>query len=89
MLNEARQALLLNRLGHGAGAITVKQALRMATLEGARCLGRDDIGSLEVGKRADLVILDAQDYRELPYHFGVNLARWVVAGGEIAVSPQP
>ncbi|HEX8924660.1 MAG TPA: 8-oxoguanine deaminase [Terriglobales bacterium] len=58
MLNEVRQALLLNRLGHGAGAITVKQALRMATLEGARCLGRDDIGSLEVGKRADIALFD-------------------------------
>lgn len=58
MLNEARQALLLNRLGHGAGAITVKQALRMATIEGARCLGRDDIGSLEPGKRADIALFD-------------------------------
>ncbi len=58
MLNEARQALLLNRLGHGAAAITVKQALRMATVEGARCLGRDDIGSLEPGKRADIALFD-------------------------------
>jgi 8-oxoguanine deaminase len=58
MLNEARQALLLNRLSHGAAAITVKQALRMATLEGARCLGRDDIGSLEPGKRADIALFD-------------------------------
>ncbi len=58
MLNEARQALLLNRLAHGAASITVKQALRMATLEGARCLGRDDIGSLEPGKRADIALFD-------------------------------
>ena len=58
MLAEARQALLLNRLGHGAAAISVKQALRMATLEGARCLGRNDIGSLEPGKRADVALFD-------------------------------
>jgi 8-oxoguanine deaminase len=58
MLAEARQALLLQRLRHGAGALGVRDALRMATVEGARCLGRDDIGTLEPGKRADLAIFD-------------------------------
>jgi len=58
MLAEARQALLLHRLRHGASAITVRDALRMATVEGARCLGRTDIGSLEPGKRADLALFD-------------------------------
>ncbi|HET7185842.1 MAG TPA: 8-oxoguanine deaminase [Terriglobales bacterium] len=61
MLAEARQALLLNRLARGASAITVEQALRMATMEGARCLGRDDIGSIAVGKRADLAVFDLRD----------------------------
>ena len=54
MLAEARQALLLQRVKHGAAALGVAEALRMATVEGARCLGRDDIGTLEPGKRADL-----------------------------------
>jgi 8-oxoguanine deaminase len=58
MLAEARQALLLNRLGHGAAALTVQETLRMATVEGARCLGRGDIGSLEPGKRADVALFD-------------------------------
>jgi cytosine/adenosine deaminase-related metal-dependent hydrolase len=58
MLAEARQCLLLNRLAHGAAAITVKDVLHMATVEGARCLGRDDIGSLEPGKRADVALFD-------------------------------
>ncbi|HLJ44692.1 MAG TPA: 8-oxoguanine deaminase [Bryobacteraceae bacterium] len=58
MLAEARQALLLHRLQHGAAAITVRDALEMATIEGARCLGRDDIGSLEEGKRADIALFD-------------------------------
>ena len=58
MLAEARQALLLHRLRHGAAALAVRDALRMATLEGARCLGRDDIGSLEPGKRADFAMID-------------------------------
>ena len=58
MLAEARQALLLQRLRHGAAALGVRDALRMATVEGARCLGRDDIGTLEPGKRADIALFD-------------------------------
>jgi len=58
MLAEARQALLLQRLKNGAAAFGVRDALRMATVEGARCLGRDDIGSLEPGKRADIALFD-------------------------------
>jgi cytosine/adenosine deaminase-related metal-dependent hydrolase len=58
MLAEVRQALLLQRVRYGAAALTVGDALRMATVEGARCLGRDDIGSLEPGKRADVAMFD-------------------------------
>ncbi len=58
MLAEARQALLLNRLGHGAGAMSVKRALRMATVGGAKCLGRSDIGTLAIGMRADIALFD-------------------------------
>jgi cytosine/adenosine deaminase-related metal-dependent hydrolase len=58
MLAEARQALLLQRVRHGAPALSVAGALRMATVEGARCLGRDDIGSLEPGMRADVAMFD-------------------------------
>jgi 8-oxoguanine deaminase len=58
MLAEARQALLLQRLKHGAAALKVKDALRMATVEGARCLGHDDIGTIQVGKRADIAMFD-------------------------------
>lgn len=63
MLAEARQALLLNRLAHGAAAplCGVREVLRMATVEGARCLGRSDVGSLEPGKRADLALFDLRD----------------------------
>ncbi len=61
LLAEARQALLLHRLAHGTGALSVRQALRMATAEGARCLGRNDLGSLETHKRADLALFDLRD----------------------------
>jgi cytosine/adenosine deaminase-related metal-dependent hydrolase len=55
MLAEARQALLLQRVQYGAAALSVSQALEIATLGGARVLGRDDIGSLAPGKAADLI----------------------------------
>jgi cytosine/adenosine deaminase-related metal-dependent hydrolase len=61
MLAEARQALLLNRLAHGAAALKAREALRMATVGGAQCLGREDIGSLESGKRADIAMVDLRD----------------------------
>ncbi len=54
---ELRQALLAARAAGGPTALTSREALRIATAGGARCLGREDeIGSLEVGKRADVVL---------------------------------
>ncbi|HEY4682405.1 MAG TPA: 8-oxoguanine deaminase [Candidatus Acidoferrales bacterium] len=61
MLAEVRQALLLARVAGGATALTVKEALRLATVEGAACLGREDLGSLEVGKRADVALFDLSE----------------------------
>jgi cytosine/adenosine deaminase-related metal-dependent hydrolase len=61
LLAEARQALLLGRVARGADAVSVEDALRMATLGGAACLGRDDVGSLEPGKRADVALFDLRD----------------------------
>jgi len=58
LLNEARQALLLQRVAEGAGAMTARQALELATLGGADALGRPDIGRLAAGKAADLAAFD-------------------------------
>jgi len=44
-----------------------------------------DMGSLEVGKLADLIVLDAPNYRHLAYHFGVNPVRTVVRRGRVVV----
>ena len=53
---ETRSALLLARLRGGPQAMQAREALEMATLGGAACLGRDDIGSLAPGQAGDLVI---------------------------------
>jgi len=56
MLGEVRQAMLLQRVGFGPDAMTARQALEMATLGGARVLGRDDIGALKPGMAADIAM---------------------------------
>ncbi len=58
LLGEARQAMLLARVGHGPAAMNARQALEIATLGGAKVLGRDDIGALRPGMAADLVAFD-------------------------------
>lgn len=68
--------------------MTVEESLTAATLNGACSLRlAQETGSIEVDKRADLVLLDAPNYLHLVYHFGVNLVRdvmregrWVVGG---------
>lgn len=58
--NEIKQAVLAARVRDGVEAMPVRDALRIATRGGAECLGRDDIGSLEVGKAADVALFDVE-----------------------------
>jgi 8-oxoguanine deaminase len=58
MLGEARQAMLLARVGFGAAAMTAREALEIATLGGAKVLNRSDIGALKPGMAADLAVFD-------------------------------
>ena len=62
--------------------MTVEESLTAATLNGAHSLRMaEEIGSIEAGKRADFVLLDAPSYLHLVYHFGVNLVREVWRDG--------
>ena len=64
--------------------LTVEETLTGCTLNAAASLGlADRIGSLETGKAADVIVLDAPDDRHLVYHWGVNLVSTVVRGGRV------
>jgi len=60
------------------------EAIAAATINGAAALGRENaIGSLEAGKQADLAAYEVEDYREIPYYFGMNLCWMTMKRGEI------
>ena len=62
LLNEARQAMLQQRLTKDGMAFSARSALEIATIGGAQVLGRKDVGSIEVGKRADLAMWDLNSF---------------------------
>ncbi|HEU5250247.1 MAG TPA: imidazolonepropionase [Thermoanaerobaculia bacterium] len=67
--------------------LTVEETLTGMTLNAAASLGlADRIGSIEPGKAADVVVLDAPDDRHLVYHWGVNLVSTIVRNGRIVTS---
>jgi imidazolonepropionase len=66
--------------------LSIEQALRAATLGGAMALGmQGEVGSLELGKRADLLLWDAASYLELGYRLGTNLVRSVIVDGQVVL----
>ncbi|HAZ30799.1 TPA: imidazolonepropionase [Candidatus Acetothermia bacterium] len=67
-----------------------EEVLVAATLNAAAAIGlADAVGSLEPGKRGDLVVWDARSYEEIPYWIGQNLVWAVIRGGEAVVRPHP
>ncbi len=76
-----QMAIGLARLRLG---MTVAEAIIAATINGAYALECGDrVGSIELGKQADLLILDAPDYRDLAHQFGRNLVQVTIKRGEV------
>ena len=70
--------------------LTPEEALTAATINSACALQKqDEVGSLEVGKKADLVIFDVPNYNFLPYHYGVNLVSKVIKSGSLVFESNP
>jgi 5-methylthioadenosine/S-adenosylhomocysteine deaminase len=68
MFTEMRTAALIQKALHGAETLAALTMLRMATIDGARALGLDkEIGSIEVGKRADLTLLNLEALHTTPH----------------------
>ena len=79
-------ALLQKWLRRDAEALPARQVLRMATIDGARALGMDrEIGSLEVGKQADIVVVDAAQPHLAPRHDPVALLVYSAQAADVSL----
>jgi imidazolonepropionase len=66
--------------------MTPAEAITAATINAAHAIKRaHEIGSIEVGKKADLIVLDSPDFRFLGYRFGANMVDMVVKDGKVVV----
>jgi imidazolonepropionase len=64
--------------------MTTEEALTASTINAAHSIERaHEIGSLEEGKKADIVIFDAPNHKYFPYHYGLNLAEKVFKNGKL------
>jgi 5-methylthioadenosine/S-adenosylhomocysteine deaminase len=89
MFEEMRLAAVLQAVRHQPGTVTARDAVHMATREGARALGLDgEIGSIEIGKRADLIVVDGHGpdpYSTMVYTCRGTDVRTVIVDGEVLV----
>jgi imidazolonepropionase len=85
-LSPSHSMQMMIALACGPMQMTPAEAIAAATINAAHALGQaSSTGSLEPAKRADLLILGAPDYREIPYHFGMNLVDLVMKNGIVLV----
>ena len=76
--------VLMIALGVFFCGLTTAEALKAATLNAARAINRgSETGSLEPGKKADIIILDVESPGELPYYFGTNLVTKTIKDGVV------
>ena len=88
MFEAMREAALLHKVATGdPRVVPAPQALAMATIDGARALGLDDrVGSLEVGKRADLISVSTRGARQTPLYEPVSHLVYVARGHDVRTS---
>ena len=80
--NESMQFVIA--LACRAMKLTPAEAIAASTINAAHAIRRaDTIGSIEVGKQADMLILSVPDYRQLGYRYGTNLVRQVIKSGRV------
>ena len=69
--------------------LTPAEAITAATINAAHAIGRaDEVGSLEIGKKADIIVLDVPNHKFLGYRFSVNLVDKVVKNGRIVIDKE-
>jgi len=69
--------------------LTPAEAITAATINAAYAVGRaNEVGSLEIGKKADVIVLDVPNHKFLGYRFGVNLVDKVVKNGRLVVDKE-
>jgi 5-methylthioadenosine/S-adenosylhomocysteine deaminase len=84
MFTEMRTAALLQKVRRGADVLPAREVLRLATIAGARALGlQTEIGSLEVGKRADITILDLEHLHLTPRPDIVSSIVYAAEAGDV------
>ncbi|MDV2682824.1 imidazolonepropionase [Alkalihalophilus lindianensis] len=77
---------LIMNLGCLKMGMTPAEVITATTINAAHAINRGhEVGSIEVGKKADLVILDVPNYMQLQYHYGVNHTKTVIKNGEVVV----
>jgi 5-methylthioadenosine/S-adenosylhomocysteine deaminase len=84
MFTEMRTAALLQKVVQGPEALPASRALRMATIDGARSLGLErEIGSLETGKRADVIVIDLDQIHLSPRHDVVSALAYSAIASDV------
>lgn len=64
--------------------LTVEEAINSSTINGAYALNlQNEVGSIEVGKRADFVVFSLKSFKEIPYYVGMNFIKYVIINGEV------
>jgi imidazolonepropionase len=78
--------LCIMRLGVFLMNMTIEEAINAVTINAAYGINRqNEVGSLEVGKKMDLILCDVPNYPSLVYHFGVNPIKHVIKNGKVVV----